>query len=97
MYKRIVILFLLLTSVSFYSCSTKNKVKKPRKKDIIIPEHSLPQQEEEKEIPYEKAVKIHHKSQTKSARRSMKENVRRSKDTTPLRKTKSKSCFINKN
>ena len=43
MYKRIVILFLLLTSVSFYSCSTKKKVKKPRKKDIIIPESIIPE------------------------------------------------------
>ena len=105
MYKRVIVLALLLMTVFFYSCSSNKTTIKFKPGKVVIPEHSTnvemkPEKQETPEEKYEKQKKSHYDRQSKSVKKMMKESKKLSKKNTPVNKKRSKcrgkSCLNRK-
>ncbi len=115
MHKRLLMLALLFAASLFLSCSSKKDVVIPEENPMIVPKENQNIDSEEMEVilpdsennlvndnsvSYEELVKRHYEMQSDATKKMMKENAKRSKRDTPIRKksffdfNKKNSCRI---
>lgn len=92
MYKRILVFVLLCAGLCFSSCSSKKNA--VESSEASVPESDQPNTEGK--ITYEEYLKRNYERQSKTSKKVMKDNEKRSKKDTPLRPKNKKSLFKNK-